>query len=389
MSATYAAAGNFINGFTLYTEKASGIIYFYVKSPNGGDYPITAKGALLNSRGNEVQKADLGSMTLSVSAKSSALSFTSDYLRASDNGSGTDNYNGVWLYTIPNKNVTLYMDDLPIATTIANGIGIASFSFKMNQNSIGTANTGDFRDKDRAWTLYSTHELRAETTIGNDKIASATTEMECVSKNNFTPAVLTRADVAGYSDDERNSQNGDSVTLMDYDPSTGSRGPAMTQYYWSLSKGNIYGYTFTATMESADTIMDEIGLVLYVTGQDGVIRPALMERVENTNSFAATISGEKFLFTNWSIGIRSKEPTEMHTANYNDSGLAWAGTNEIEITDNTVVINPASGVNTTVGELSSNIATELSTGTEDAAIERIRTELRMELDACADVFKDL
>ncbi|MCR5451518.1 MAG: leucine-rich repeat protein [Lachnospiraceae bacterium] len=392
VSATYAPAGNFINGFTLYTEKACGVIYFYVKSPNGGDYPITAKGALLNSRGSEVQKADMGSMTLSVSAQSSALSFTSDYLRASDNGSGTDNYNGVWIYTVPNKNVTLYMDDIEIAETRANGIGVASFSFAMNRNAIGSARTNYFRANDPAWTLFGTHELRAETAVDGDNIVSATAEMECVSKNNFTPAVLTRVEVAGYSDDEREADNGDAVTLMNYDP-TRDRGPAMTQYYWSLSRGNVYSYTFTATLESAATVMDEIGLVLYVTGQDGIVRPALMERVGDTNSFEASVSGEKFLFTNWSIGIRSKVPTEMHTTTYNGSEVALAGTDDIDITDlkgdDTVVSNPVSGADTTMGELRGNMIAELSEGTADAAATRIRTELRMEMDACAEVFKEL
>ena len=286
-----------VKGFTLYTDQPKGVVYFYVQSNKGGDFSIAAEGTALNAQGNTIRSASLDSMTFTVEAASSALNFTSDYLHAG--------YNGVWLYTIPGQDVTLFMDGVPIASASSNGAGIASFSFTMGSARIGSADISAFREKNIDWRVMGSHELSAVTTVDGKENRSATAVMEYAS---FDPAVLTKLEVTSYSDNTDDAFSGKTETLMQYSDSKNV--PSLTTYYWSLNdQGTTFSYTFTAAVENADSLDPDYGLRVYATGQDGLVHSAVMKRDEATGKYTAAISGERLLFTNWAVDIHSKKPS--------------------------------------------------------------------------------
>lgn len=277
-----------ILGFTLYTDKTKGTIYFYIRGVISGDFPMTVEGAIADSNNNILNSMPVGKMTVKVTAANGTLNFASDYLYTSDNGG----YNGVWFYTDNGSTVDLYMDDVKIATKSANNIGLFSASFTMDNNRVGTAYLSEFRTKNgNDWTLAGEHMLYAITKKNGTETRSATAIMTCVTKNSFAPAVLNEVVVRGSGYDRL------------YVFSGGSTAPEIKSYYFSPYAGEEYSYQFTATVNKGDNIYT---LYLSIIGQDGEEHIAELKRDGNTNKFVGSVSDEKLLFTNWSVSIKSK-----------------------------------------------------------------------------------
>ncbi len=293
-----------IKGFTLYTDKAEGIIWFYVQAPKGGDFTITATGARVGANNRELSPQTFGNMTLAVTASGASLSFDSDYLRTKDNGSGTSNKNSAWLYTTPGADVKLYMDDTQIYSTRSNSAGVAAFVFTIDDSRVGNADVSAFRANDSSWTVAGEHELYAVTTKDGNSVRSAITTMECLTKYDFTPAVISTVSVKSSSDNDRDSFFGKSQKLLDRNY---YKHPILSNYYWSLNdRGNVFTYEFTAEVEDGDRVDGDI--LLTVTGQNGEEYSTLLERVEGTNKFVGSVSDEKLLFTSWAVSLKSKKP---------------------------------------------------------------------------------
>nr|MCR4780249.1 hypothetical protein [Ruminiclostridium sp.] len=172
-----------INYFKLYTTETSGEIWFYIQAPKGGDFPITAAGARVDANDREVNSHSFGKMTLTVTSAGSSLNINSDYLRTSDNGSGTGYKNGIWLYTTAESEVKLYMDGVQIDRYHASDTGIAYFDPIITETKVGDANVSTFRANDPGWTVAGMHELYAITTKGDTEIRSATTNIEVLTKD--------------------------------------------------------------------------------------------------------------------------------------------------------------------------------------------------------------
>lgn len=292
-----------IKGFTLYTDKTEGVIWFYVQAPKGGDFTITATGARVGANNKELNPQTFGNMTLAVTASGASLSFDSDYLRTKDNGSGTSNKNSAWLYTTPGADVKLYMDDIEIYSTRSNSAGVAAFVFTIDDSRVGNADVSAFRANDSSWTVAGEHELYAVTTKDGNSVRSAITTMECLTKDDLTPAVIRTVSVKGLSDNERDSFSGRSQDLLARNYYSN---PILNNYYWSLNdKGNVFTYEFTVTAEDGDRVDGDI--LLTVTGQNGEEYLTLLERVEGTNKFVGSVSDEKLLFTNWAVSVKSKK----------------------------------------------------------------------------------
>ncbi len=290
-----------IKGFTLYTDKTEGVIWFYVQAPKGGDFTITATGARIGANNKELNPQTFGNMTLVVTASGASLSFDSDYLRTKDNGSGNSNKNSAWLYTTPDAVVKLYMDDIEIYSTRSNSAGVAVFVFTIDDSNVGNVNVSSFN---AGWTVAGEHELYAVTTKGGNSIRSAITAMECLTKDDFTPAVIRTVSVKGLSDNERDSFSGRSQDLLARNYYSN---PILNNYYWSLNdKGNVFTYEYTVTAEDGDRVDGDI--LLTVTGQNGEEYSTLLERVEGTNKFVGSVSDEKLLFTNWAVSVKSRKP---------------------------------------------------------------------------------
>ena len=232
----------------------------------------------------------LGEMTISCKG-GQTLRFTSDYLRTVDNGGASVNGNGAWVTVAPGAKTMLYMDDIAIGETTANGKGTAAFCFTMDWDKTGNAETDKFRTLNPDWSLAGRHELYAEYVVNGITYRTATSVMECVTAQNFTPAELTKVTLE--------CSFGRKVDLMSWD---GTTNPSIKDYYWPGDT-----YIFTATVEDGDAVLcygDGYGMMLTLAGEDRSTYATMMERSGNT--FTCTISEEGFLFTNWSITLASE-----------------------------------------------------------------------------------
>ena len=353
-----------VHGFTLYTAETKGEIYFYVQADFAGTFTVTANGAMLKDGGRVDRSASLGTMTLTAVTGNTALNFASDYLRTSDNGQAYFNYNKVWLYTEPNTSVTLYMDDVAIAETRSVSFGLATFSFAMNDATVGSAPVSSFKAEQRDWTLTGFHELYAETENG---VRTPTAIMECVTKEQFTPAVMKRLNVSTYEDDGRSSGN---VTVYD-------GGYLKNSYFSPNDEGNIFRYVFKATMESPDNVAY---LYILVYDHNGVEYGAKLEREEGKDTFVGTIEGERLLFTNWSIVLRSKDTSAVSTALLGTDAdlLALLGAD-------TVITDPYGKSSTVKAEYERALA-EANAMADDGLLE---TELSFYFDVYADLINEI
>lgn len=289
-----------IKGFTLYTEQTKGEIWFYVQAARGGEYTITAQGARVNDQGREVNSQSFGNMTLSVSAAGGELNINSDYLLISGEKGYTNN---AWFYTTPHCESELYMDGVKIARYYTSDTGIAYFTFNITDRKVGSENISTFLAKDPAWTAAGEHELYAITTKNGTETRSATTTITAVTDQNFTPAVLKKVDVKLISDNEKDPFSGRTSNLFDtYRDYSGVR--YISNYYYSLNdQGNVFTYEFTATVPDGDNVDS---MYITVTGQDGEEYITPLTRDGTTNKFVGSVSGEKLLFTNWSVAVKSK-----------------------------------------------------------------------------------
>ncbi|MBP5311782.1 MAG: Ig-like domain-containing protein, partial [Clostridia bacterium] len=352
-----------VHGFTLYTTETKGDIYFYVQADFAGTFTVTANGAMLRANGSVERSAALGSMTLTAVTGNTALNFSSDYLRTSGNGQARFNYNKVWLYTEPYTNVTLYMDDVAIAETGSVNFGLATFSFAMNDAYVGSASTSSFKEKQRDWTLTGFHELYAETENG---IRTPIAIMECLTEAQFTPAVISSLNVTTYMDDGKYCNN---VTVFN--------SGLLTNHYFSPSDtGHIFSYKFTATVEAPDSVEY---LYVLVYDNNGVEYAAKLEREAGKNTFAGTISGERLLFTNWAIVLRSKDPNSaVQTALLSDDIISLLGAD-------TVITDPY-GNNSTVQAEYERALAEAQAMAEDGSLE---TEMSFYFDVYADLINEI
>ncbi len=325
-----------IKGFTLYTEQTKGEIWFYVQAARGGEYTITAQGARVNDQGREVNSQSFGNMTLSVSAAGGELNINSDYLLIS----GEKGYiNNAWLYTTPRCESELYMDGVKIARYYTSDTGIAYFTFQITDRKVGSENISTFLAKDPAWTAAGEHELYAITTKNGTETRSATTTITAVTDQNFTPAVLKKVDVKLISDNEKDPFSGRTSNLFDtYRDYSGVR--YISNYYYSLNdQGNVFTYEFTATVPDGDNVDS---MYITVTGQDGEEYITPLTRDGSTNKFVGSVSGEKLLFTNWSVSVKSKADLTIKGDYIDDTDAFLAAYGSQKITD------PATGTEMTV-----------------------------------------
>ena len=352
-----------VHGFTLYTTETKGDIYFYVQADFAGTFNVTANGAMLRANGSVAKSAALGSMTLTAVTGNTALNFSSDYLRTSGNGQARFNYNTVWLYTEPYTDVTLYMDDVAIAKKRSVDFGLATFSFAMNNEYVGSARTSLFKAQQRDWTLAGFHELYAETENG---IRTPTVIMECLTEEQFTPAVISSLDVSTYMDDGKYLSN---RTLF-------SDRYLTNNYFSPYDTGNIFKYDFKATVESPDNV-DYLYVLVY--DNNGVEYAAKLEREANKNTFVGTIEGERLLFTSWAIILRSKDPDPtVNTAFLSDDIVSLLG-------EDTVITDP-NGSNSTVKAEYERALAEAQAMAEDGSLE---TEMSFYFDVYADLINEI
>ena len=329
-----------VNGFTLYTNEPEGDIYFYIRPTKGGDFTVSADGVMKD--GSLKRTGALGEMTISCKG-GQTLRFTSDYLRTIDNGGASVNGNGAWVTVVPGAKTILYMDDIAIGETTANGKGTAAFCFTMDWDKTGNAETGEFRTLNPDWSLAGRHELYAEYVVNGITYRTATSVMECVTAQNFTPAELTKVtlECSGRS----------KVDLMSWD---GTTNPSIKDYYWPGDT-----YIFTATVEDGDAVFcygDGYGMMLTLAGEDGSTYATMMERSGNT--FTCTISEEGLFFTNWSVRLASvAERKKEDSSDFNEF---------LEKHGNEKICDPVTKEVVTVDQLYNNVRAQIEA--EDADV---------------------
>ena len=282
-----------VHGFTLFTNEPEGDIYYYIQADTAGTYYSDAKGVMRMPDGTIDRSAKLGETKLNVTAASNSLSFASDYLRTEDNGNG---YNIVWLYTTPNKRVTLYMDGVAIAENYSNYRGVATFNFSMNESHAGDAQRAEFAAVNPAWSVTGGHEMYA---ISENGVQSSTSYIECVKASDFKPALLTYLQVTSYTDYEDDHFNGSSLPL--YELKYG-RCKLYDQYYSVSDTGKVFSYRFTAWFEDGASVDSAYMVIGDQAGRQYIIP---LERNSDYRSFSGMVSDERLLFTEWSIVIFS------------------------------------------------------------------------------------
>lgn len=362
--------GGKVDGFTLCTDEPAGSIYFYVQALAGGEFNITAEGVVRNGSETFNGNGAVGKMILLVK-DGEQLHFTSDYLRTKDNGSADSNGNGVWLNTAPNAAVQLYMDGKEIAATQSNSAGFASFCFTMDLDSgVGSVPVHDFWAADHMWTLAGRHELyaTATATVGNTPVTyrTATSVMECVTAQAFKPAEITNVTVVTHKEFMR----GPSTfydTVMNW---SGAAAPALTSWFWTpYTSQDECEYTFTVTVEDGDAVLKtekgNYGLMVVTTGEDGTTRTAMLERVDNGNTFAGTVSGKGFFYNSWEITVFSKAERKPVQAESFEVFLDEHGSEKI--------LDPVTGNVVTVSQLYNRIGDEFA-GKGDYAEKGALTE---------------
>ncbi len=301
-----------VHGFTLFTNEPEGDIYYYVQADRGGTFYSDAKGVMRLSDGTIDRSAKLGETKYNVTAAKNPLCFASDYLRTEDNGSGE---NIVWVYTSPDKNVTLYMDGVAIAEYRSNYSGMAKFNFKMSEARVGYAERAEFAAADPAWRVAGGHEMYA---LSEDGVQSDTAYIECVKASDFKPALLTYLQVTSFTDDESDSFNGRTLPL--YEKKSGNA-YLYNQYNSVGNSGNVFSYRFTAWFEDGKSV-DSV----YIITGDGSDRQYLTELTRNSDgrSFSGIVSDERLLFTEWSIVMFSAGRTKLlHNNKYDPDELVY------------------------------------------------------------------
>ncbi|MBQ7564878.1 MAG: hypothetical protein IJT16_12940 [Lachnospiraceae bacterium] len=280
-----------VYGFTLETKKPEGKILFYLRGGTGGDYPVTASGRI---KGENTTSYALGEMNLRID-EAGALSFTSDYLREGNNG--------VWTYTIPSRDVVLYMDGVEIAKARANSFGTAFFTF-----TIDDAFRALFAGKED-WSLNGLHELYAITDPTKENVKSPVSSIRYA--KGFAPAVLKGIQVRTTSDYDKDHFSGRTMKIFEF---TG-RGGSLSSNYWSPSdKGTYYTYDFTVTFENADSLetKPENGkhdpVYMWITGQDGEEYLVPLTRKQGTNDYTGSVTEKGLLFNSWGISFTNKLP---------------------------------------------------------------------------------
>ncbi len=376
-----------VRGFTVYTDQPEGKICFEVRADSGGEYTITANGDRLDAQGKKKQTAAVGSMVVSATSENTTLNFTSDYLRTTDNSAqGRNAYNGLWFYAEQSDNsivctADVYMDDVKIGTAAAGSAGLKTFTFMMDENKVGSANTSEFRAIDSEWSLYGTHKLYAIIKKGDKETHSAAAYMECVPKSSFTPAFLTGMTITTLTDYEEDPFNGISYQLFEKQYSV-NHIYMRSNFFCPGDKGNVFSYEYTAEVENADNLRDNAGLILFVTAQNGEEYSAAMERVGNTNTFKATVSDERLLPISWAVSINSKLPNTAPTA-------VTDAQDEEAILDalgrNTVIDDPETGERTTVGAYYEKLYNEM----ENTSEEQRRDSFNYLCDAYDEFFRSM
>ena len=276
-------------------------------------------------------------MTLSVNVAGAALNFASDYLRTSNNGT-----NYAWVYTTPDAKTSLYMDDVEIVRGDTTGAsGMCGFNFDITDSKVGSASISAFREKDPGWTLAGEHELYAVCKKGDEETRSAVSIMSVVTGESFTPAVLKTVRVKTISDNPNDPMTGHEDTILEI----WKNRIWIRNNYWSLSleKSNLFTYEFTVETEDGANVSE---VYLTLTAQDGEDHVAILTRDGDSNNFVGRISGEKLLFSNWSIGIRSKLPDTI------DASMLDADIEELiaKYGENIKVYNPETGMEQTIRE---------------------------------------
>lgn len=376
-----------VRGFTVYTDQPEGKICFEVRADSGGEYTITANGDRMDAQGKKKQTAAVGSMVVSATSENTTLNFTSDYLRTTDNSTqGRNAYNSLWFYAEQSDyniacTADVYMDDVKIGTARAGSGGLKMFTFMMDENKVGSANTSEFKSLDSDWSLYGNHKLYAIIRKGDKETHSAAAYMECVPKSSFTPAFLTNMTVTTLTDYEEDPFNGRSYELFEKQYSVNYI-YILNNFFCPGDKGNVFSYEYTAEVEDAENLRDNTGLILFVTAQDGTEYSAAMERVDDTNTFKATISDERLLPTSWAVSVNSKLPETKYAPVTNAE-------DEEAILDalgrDTVIDDPETGERTTVGAYYEKIRTDL----ENTPEEDIEESLNFIYDVYTEYFRSM
>lgn len=344
-----------VHGFTLFTTEPEGDIYYYVQADRAGTFYSDAKGVMRLSDGTIDRSAKLGETKLNATAASNPLSFASDYLRTEDNGNG---YNVVWVYSSPDKHVTLYMDGVAIATSNSNYKGVATFNFRMSESHVGYAERAEFAAVDPAWTVAGGHEMYA---VSEDGVRSSTSYIECVKASDFKPALLTYLQATSYTDYESDHFNGASLPLYELKRDNCY---IYNQYQSVGNNGNVFSYRFTAWFEDGASV-DSVYMIIGDQAGRQYIIP--MERNGDYRSFSGTVSDERLLFTEWSIVIFSAGRAKLISNNTIDM--------------NGIIYDPVEGDLVTVQTLYDRIEAYLDGATDEEMAEIIQEEF--------DVWKEL
>ncbi len=368
---TYNGLSEWPTGFTLYTDKPSGVIYFTVicdyelTGSDSGSYTFSAEGWLMDERAaedsyysrksNSKASGTIGSVILQKApAANCNIYFASDYLRMPDNGPGnrSDYENGMWIYTLPNKTVNLYMDDVLIYTDTSSANGMAFFSLKMD-DAFKVKFNGD-----PGWTLSGSHKLHAETVQEDGStIKSQTYVRECLTKDSdIHPAVLTDLWVECYND---NRTTGERVLLknLGYTNNNWRNRNGVFISYGTLYDGIPITYEFTATVEDADCVDGD--LYIWLTAQLLDVYRIPLTRVEGTNQYKGSMTADQWVWSSWEVTISSVKPAEtgeaVSSATLTALGTDAAGVSAMDLIEDAIgtagtIPNPFTGEDQTLDE---------------------------------------
>ncbi len=276
-----------VYGFTLETAEPEGKICFYLKSALPGSHPITAKGGIKGSAG---ATGILGDTNL-VIREASGVCLASDYLR--------EGQNAAWIYTVPGRYTSLYLDGVKIADRKRNDSnGGVFFTF-----TIDDAFKQKFAGQE-GWTLPGLHECYSVTELADGgELRSAPVTLRYLDGKSYspevTPALLTKLWVKSYSDyegDERSTRAYTVYSLEHQGLYSFYRGPD--------ERGTYYSCDFTASFENADALEQDT-VYLWIVGQNGTEYYVPMTRKAGTNDFVGSVKDKKLLFTSWGIHFRS------------------------------------------------------------------------------------
>ncbi|MBR4182237.1 MAG: hypothetical protein IKQ56_00290, partial [Lachnospiraceae bacterium] len=390
------------NGFVVYTDKPSGVIYFSVTGEmnDNSTYSFNADGWLCGSEGTYGYKETYGARARGAIGRTlyrvipnanCAIYFASDYLRMADNGPETHNdyENGMWVYGSPNSRVALYMDGVKLEEQSTGSNGLAMFSVKMDDSFKNKY----FKGKS-GWTLSGKHEIYAITTLNDGRtVQSQTFERECLAKGSeINPAVLTKLNVISNAHAAR-----DNNLLYYYGRTNNSYNGSYKNHIWTgydVEQKPDLTYDFTATVENADYVDGDLVVWLSANGDETYRVP--LKREGNTNTFKGQLDEGQVLWSTWEVTITSKKPARTGIA-VEDGDINGKDRKDVSMEDvlkdalgdSGRILNPYTGEMQTLAQIDADIKNNLF-GTNGLNLHTdAEYEAATDEDKCAMVKEDL